>query len=815
MYWRAWSGATILSLSMRLRANLNAPKIFRIDDLELDEGRQRVVRNGREVPLPKLSFDLLLVLAESAPNFVSNKELMARVWPGLVIADKTVSQRIKLLRDALGDNYEEPRYIAGLRGRGYSIAAPVRCIQQDNPAAVDANASLRSGNGARMPALLPALGFVAAVIFVAWWMQSGVPDQSESIPSDAADPIANGESLVTVAVLPFRDLSSDGNDEFIALGVPEIVLDQLSTLPEFSVTARSSSFKVAQKNLSVQETGARLRVRYLIDGSIQRVDSRLRVTTQLIDTTTGTQVWAERFDRDINDIFEIQDEISANVTDALRARVADVKPMPMHTQPTKNIDAYLAYLRGRALLARRTVVDADAAVQAFEQAIEIDPAFAAAYASLYDARLMAEDRRSGGATARASPALTAGAGGALASARAQNQDLIDKALMMDPQAGAAYFARAIWADDASGTREADFRKGMDLDPSNGRGITEFAEFLDRSGRPEEAGQLLERAIRIDPLSPRAYFWRTMRTFPIDTQTLEDGMIQVLEIDPDYQPALQRYAKYRWMFHGELAQAIQLIERALALDPRNPWLMHTATALYLDIGDRVAAVELIDDSDHPEITGKLLLKLYDGDTQGAGLLALEDSAFANGLYENWGVYEALRDVTLADKDYARALIYLEKRTALATNEADIKISNFRAVPAFAQMEFAAGHSDAARDLLQRCILWIDEYHIPNLSNIYALRVKASAQLLLGETDRALETLLDSFKAQDYLQWWYTLERDPLWAPLHADPRFSAIKEMVRQHVAQQAALLDELREQGFVPRRTPATAALSPAAGIGQ
>lgn len=777
-----------------------APRIFRFADLELDEGRQRVLRDSSEVPLPKLSFNLLLALLDAAPNFVSLRQLMERVWPGLVIGDKTVTQRVKLLRDALGDDNEEPRYVAGLRGRGYRIVAPVTRVSP--PPALRAAAVVAVDRRLpRLAGVVPSIRWVVvtaaatALVAVAWWMLSISPRELrvESTPIDVVATLQ--ASGIAVAVLPFRDLT--GNNPSVAQGVSEAVLDALSTLPELSVIARSSSFRAAEQQRSIQEIGSLLGARFLVDGSVQRAGNALRVSAQLVDAMTGKQVWAGRFDRNIGDIFNIQDEIAASVAQVLTTRTVEGRPLRA-ARPTANTDAYLAYLRGRMLLTRWTLVDADEAVREFESAIELDSSFAAAYASLYDARLTAADRRCG----HSNPAASHGdrADCRVDAERSEQQALIDRALALDPQSGTAYFARAIWADGATTSRDADFRRGLELDPSNGRGITAYAEFLDRTGRGPEAAQLLDRAIKLDPLSPRAYFWRVMRNSDASADELEAGMLGVLEIDPDYIPALQRYAKYRWILHGELAQGIRIIEHALALDPDNPWLLHTATAMYLDIGDTDAAQELQSGPERSQAIGRILLLLYNGDARGAAEAALGGLGFANGKYENWGVYDALREYTVASGQYARSMAWLDEQTGLGNPDTKIAQENFRAVPAFAQMQMLAKQDVEARALLGKCIRWIDDVHLPKLGGVFALRIKAESLLMLGDTRSALDALEASFAALDYVQWWYTIDHDPLWLPLHDDPRFAAIAARARQHVHEQQQVLETLRAQGSVPRR---------------
>src|SRR5437660_6921232 len=239
-----------------------------------------------------------------------------------------------------------------------------------------------------------------------------------------------------------------------------------------SLTAGNSSFALPTKNIDSSEIGRRLNSGFLIGGSVQREADRLRVAVQLVDTAAGTLVWSAHFDRGLHDIFSLEDEIADQLAGALSVRLGELEPRLPPGGHTVNLEAYLAFLRGRTLLGRFTVAESEAAVPYFERAIALDPNFASPYASLYDARMQA----------------AAGRREDLRPVRQRYRHLIDRALELDPKLGAAYFARAIWADEptiagaplgnaSTAARELDFRQGAALDASNGRGLGACAEFL--------------------------------------------------------------------------------------------------------------------------------------------------------------------------------------------------------------------------------------------------------------------------------------------------------------------------------------------------
>jgi TolB-like protein/DNA-binding winged helix-turn-helix (wHTH) protein/Tfp pilus assembly protein PilF len=764
----------------------NGRERYRVGDLIVDVGQQRVTGPSGDIELPKLSFDLLLALVRRAPDFVSNDELSAIVWSGVVVSPETVTKRVNLLRAALGDDTASPRYVAGLRARGYRVVAPVN-VERDASADApepDAPAALPTTNATSLPVPAPSTRarriWIATVVLVvtcaaslAWWI-------SRNEPAGVPAPTSPAASLAdaSVAVLPFEDLSPSPSDAYLAVGVPEMVLERLSSVPRLTVVASGPTSGLDARALEPREVGHRLGARYLVLGSVQRVASRLRVGARLVDAQTGTQVWSTTVDRDIADLFAVQDAIATQVVDELRRRVDGLAGVPAAAGHTPPIEAQLAYLQGRVLLSRYTVRGAEEAAARFAEAIAIDPRFAAAEAGLFDARMLAADRRHED----------------LAAARAREMPLVDHAIEVDLRCGAAYVARAIWSGEGPERQEADFRRGLELDPGNGRGLVAYSEFLDRAGRYDEGARMLDRALLVDPRSPRVQFRKVMRQFDLQsTASLEPGMRQVLELDPDYQPALQRYAKYRWM-HGEIAEAAQIIDHAIEVDPQNPWSRHTAAAIYLDLADPQSARQVAAATPSSRNTSRILLNLYSGDWRAAGVAAYSGAGREYNLFESWGVPEAVRDHALHTGDYARAIAYLEDRYRLGGDHARLDVSNFRAAACLAQLLQESGDTARSRQLLDRLMVEIDA-SIPRHGTIGALRTKATVQLLAGDREAALRTLADSFADHDLLQWWYTLERDPLWEPLRSDPVFVAAAAQVRARVAREQAALASARNAG--------------------
>jgi TolB-like protein/DNA-binding winged helix-turn-helix (wHTH) protein len=804
-----------------------AGELFIAGDLHVDVGQQRVMRAGIEITLPNLSFQLLLALIRVAPNVLSNDLLMARVWPGLIVSPETVAKRVNLLREALGDDAKEPRYIAGVRSRGYRLvaavspalrlappiegplSAPVVDTQPDELSTRD-TAQIEPRTVATKASriwwlALPVL--LAAIFAIAMGVRTVNRAPAVGAKPMAENPLRETEAIGararTVAVLPFDNISADAADAYLAQGLPEMILNRLSRIDGLSVIARNSSFVLDTKSIDSSEIGRRLNSGYLIGGSVQRDTDRLRVAVHLVDTAAGTLVWSAHFDRGLHDIFSIEDEIADQIADALSVRIGEGAPKSPAGSHSANLEAYLAFLRGRTLLGRLTVAESEAAVPYFERAIALDPNFASPYASLYDARMQAADRRQEDMTL----------------ARRRYRHLIDRALELDPKLGAAYFARAMWGDqphDLSATptnpliaaQERDFRQGAALDPSNGRGLAAYAKFLYWIlEKPEEGRSVLKRALWVDPISPSARF--TDAVFSLEdsgVKVSEQKTLQVLELDPNFVPALQRYGTFRWAFDGQLAEAIQIIEHGIALDPNNPWLRYAAVEVYLDLGEVKAARDVAAGTPQSARTTGLL-SMHAGDWRRAGLAAYDEASWTSDddTCKNLLASAAIRDYALKTGELSRAIAFIKLKYYLGDDPAaHLEVCNFQAVVYLSQLIGAAGQAEQALALRRAASSWLDANAAKYFTG--AGRLRAGFLLLDGKPDAALAEVADAFRSGIYANWWYTIEYDPLWLPLHGDGRFQAIAADVRRYVEAQRTQLEALRRQGAVPRRGEPAAA---------
>lgn len=768
------------------------PLAYRVGDLDVDVSRAAVTRGGVEIPLPKLSFDLLLVCIEAAPAIVSVDDLMERVWPGLVVSPETVSQRVKLLRDALGDDSKAPRYIAGVRLRGYRLVASVEPLSGAGPIA--GRSIPQRGPIRRRVVVLACAILVLGLAGVALW--NGMRDQpAQAGRAKPASPVRS------IAVLPFENLSAAADGDLLAFGIPEAILHQFANIPELLVIARTSSFAFANTTQDARTVGQQLNARFLLEGSVQRDAQRLRITAQLIDSQSGAHLWSMRFDRTPQDVFAMQDEIAIEVARALQLSLEPSVMQKFTSGSTANFGAYLAYLQGRTVMAKWRVADVGDAITHFSQSIRLDPGFAPAYVELAAAQLrqaefeVTDDRQE-----------------RFVAAVQNGMQLVEKALQIDARYGPAYVQRAqlnAYTDLAEA--EADYRRGLDLSPNYAPGYAGLAAVLyENPRRWDEALWMLDRARKLDPLEPvhdvaKAVFLFYGRGDKAGAAAL---LRDVLKRDPLNQPALMRLGEIHTEASGEMAEGIRLLEQALSLDPSSEWTRRLLLRTYLSLGDADAARQVVNSAKHRSVVREIPLYLYAHEWRRASeaAYAAVDSETNTALDEAM-IATAMRMHARATRDYAHAIETLQELSGVTWDAQGGAVlpetRDLKAFPAaLADLLEASGDATRARSVLEATLAAMDrEAGELGRGNLWYQHQRPVVLALLGRPDAALDALrvaVESGVALD--DNWYYLETEPAMARLSSDARFLKLRETVHTSIAHQKQTLDELRQGGFVPRR---------------
>ena len=294
----------------------------------------------------------------------------------------------------------------------------------------------------------------------------------------------------SIAVLPFINMSGDPEQEYFSDGITEDIITDLSKVSGLFVVGRNTSFTYKGKAVQLQEAAAELGVKFLLEGSVRKAGERVRVNGQLIDGTTGGHLWADRYDRNLTDIFAIQDEITQAIVDQLKIRLLPKEKKAISQAPTGNVEAYTFYLKGRQYFQNSTKTFLMLARRMFAKAVEIDPDYARAYAGIAncDARLEGWYN------------VSIPEGQILATA--------EKALALDPSVAEAHAARGVALANAGNFSEAEqaFEKGLELGPNNFDAHLFYARFLLNGGSFERARQLLIRALEIQPDDYQAPFF---------------------------------------------------------------------------------------------------------------------------------------------------------------------------------------------------------------------------------------------------------------------------------------------------------------------
>jgi TolB-like protein/DNA-binding winged helix-turn-helix (wHTH) protein/Tfp pilus assembly protein PilF len=357
--------------------------IYEFSDLTLDLDRHLLTRGGEPIKLTKLSFKVLQALVQAAPALISHDDLIDQVWgPKRVISPDNLSQRMKTLRQSLGDDPNQPIYIEGVRGEGYRLVPEVK-IQSAQTSSRPFRQALSSRLLVSLVVLALALGYIAFDKFVLEPVEDEQLAQSARQEGHTAARTESHDDK-SIAVLPFDNRSSREEDQFFIDGIHDDLLATIAKIGSIKVISRTSVMEYRDTIKKIPQIAQELGVANILEGGIQRSGSQVRINVQLIDAATDEHLWAEIYDRELTaaNLFAVQSEITKKIADALQAELSTDEQLRIDARPTDNLQAYELYLRGRYLWQRRGDENIRYAITLFEQATELDPKFARAWSSL-------------------------------------------------------------------------------------------------------------------------------------------------------------------------------------------------------------------------------------------------------------------------------------------------------------------------------------------------------------------------------------------------------------------------------------------------
>jgi TolB-like protein/Flp pilus assembly protein TadD len=429
---------------------------FLFEDYTLDIDRQELRRGSQQIAVEPQVFDLLVYLVQNRERVVTKDDLLDAVWKGRFVSESNLTTRINAARKAIGDSGEQQRLIRTVARKGFRFVGLV------TSAAENARDAPTSTDPTGMP--LP------------------LPDK----PS--------------IAVLPFQNMSGDPEQEYFADGMADEIITALSRFPSLFVIARNSSFTYKGRAVDVKQVARELGVRYVLEGSVRKAGNRVRFTGQLIDATTGGNIWADRFDGALEDVFDLQDQVTARVVGAIEPRLQRAEIERAGRKPTESLDAYDYFLRGMASFHLHNRDSLLEAVRLFARATELDRNYASPYGmaswsgALRNSHGWMVDRESeiADAVRLAHRAVALGKDDPTA---LWSGGLSLAYLAKEVEAGAAYIDRALV-----------------LNPNSSASWNASGWVHMYLGEYASAIEHFERAMRLSPLDPLTYFASTGMAF---------------------------------------------------------------------------------------------------------------------------------------------------------------------------------------------------------------------------------------------------------------------------------------------------------------
>jgi len=639
--------------------NSKGKSIYEFGSFRLDpERRVLLSASGEPVPLTPKNLETLLALIENRGRVLEKDELIERLWPDSVVEENNLTQNISTLRKALGERPNEQRYIKTIPGRGYRFVAEVRELTEEMESPqkssevmspeptvgsvigkVEAPEEFQSVLSTAMGDMqtrhhyrrwkLAVATLLLAIPLVVWSYWRGRKLQASMPPP-----------IQSLAVIPFKTLNPQQQDseQYLGVGLADVMITRLSNLSQLTVRPTSSVLPFSDQD--ALQAGQTLKVDLVLDGSIQKISDKVRVTARLLRVSDGKPLWAYQCDQQCTDIFTLQDKVSALVTEGLALRLSGEEKQRMTRRYTENAAAYQEYLKGRYHTLQYTPEGNKQAIEHLNEALRLDPGYALAYAGLADAYTASSDWLM--------PPREA-----LSKAR----DAAEKALALDDTLAEAHAALGhVFVHQFNPAAEAEFQRAMALNPNSAAAMFFYFEYF--FGRDaDKAVAVLRRVQQLDPLSQAAGSF----------------------IASTYLMACRN------------DEAFMEAQKALELDPNNPFARDLLGMAYAAKGNHTAAIAELEKVKQQVPTSMVLGQLgMEYGLAGKKDNALKALAELNQLAKQQYASPfdvALVYVGLSDKDQAFA--WLEKAREdqaewIGWINSDARLNSLRSDPRFAEL-----------------------------------------------------------------------------------------------------------------------------------
>lgn len=520
---------------------------YEFGPFRLDLIKRVLLRHDEVISLPPKAFEVLLALVSNGGRALTREELMKRVWPDAFVEEGNLTQAIFLLRKALDDTPQEPRYLVTVPRQGYRFAAEVTESRDESATGIPDNSlsptvipQTAEPRRAHPPRVSRRVWMAAGALLLAGAVAISVWMVTPRKPMPPQPPVNS------IAVLPFTNLSADPENEYFSDGLTEEITSVLAGVDGLRVMARSSALQFKGKSGDIRAISRQLGVGTVLEGSVRKQKDRVRITVHLSSATDGRQLWSRNYDRELKDVFAVQEEIAQAIVTTLRSSFGLAVATPRVRPFTSNVAAYNLYLQGRY---QRGKLALEMAADLFQQAIEKDPGYAVAHAALADCyghmgrifMLAPKDAYS------------------KAAASIQRALAIDDSLA-DAHAAQGYLSFYYKWDWAAARRH--FERALQLDPDNTMAHLYSARYSSAMGRFPESLAEVGRALALDPADPvvtSSLVWHHLcaRNYQQAVAAAERS----LAIDPNN---LSSVVYLRWTYEqtGLLEKAAEVWQRAL-------------------------------------------------------------------------------------------------------------------------------------------------------------------------------------------------------------------------------------------------------------